>query len=165
MNTHSMPAPQGVSFTCPRNSLIPARRNFMKSIRVLACVLVCLLLASGIALAQGTGASGDISGTVLDPSGAVLPNATVTATDASRGVKRSTTSSSTGHYEITGLSPAVYDVSVEHGGFQTSVQKGVVVSVGQTSTLDLHMKVAGGTESVEVTTEAPAVDTERGHQA
>ena len=137
----------------------------MKSIRVLACVLVCLSLASGIALAQGTGASGEISGTVLDPSGAVLPNATVTATDASRGLKRSITSNANGHYEITGLLPAVYEVSVEHSGFQTSVLKGVVVSVGQTSTLDLHMKVAGGTESVEVTTEAPAVDTERGHQA
>lgn len=137
----------------------------MKSIRVLACVLVCLLLASGMALAQGTGASGEISGTVLDPSGAVLPNATVTATDASRGIKRSITSNANGHYEITGLLPAVYEVSVEHSGFQTSIQKGVVVSVGQTSTLDLHMKVAGGTESVEVTTEAPAVDTERGHQA
>ena len=137
----------------------------MKSIRVVACLLICLLLAGGMAFAQGTGASGDIIGTVLDPSGAVLPNATVIATDQARGIKRSITSDSSGHYEIPGLSPSIYDVSVEHSGFQTSIQKGVVVSVGQTTTLDFHLKVAGGTESVEVTTEAPAVDTERGHQA
>ncbi|HEY6250020.1 MAG TPA: carboxypeptidase regulatory-like domain-containing protein, partial [Candidatus Angelobacter sp.] len=132
---------------------------------VLACLMMCLLLASGIVLAQGTGASGDITGTVIDPSGAVLPNATVTATDVARGVKRSTTSDSSGHYEITGLLPAVYEVSAGHSGFQNLVQKGVVVSVGQTTNLDFHMKVAGGSESVEVTTEPPAVDTERGHQA
>ena len=137
----------------------------MKSIRVVACLLICLLLAGGIAFAQGTGASGDIAGAVIDPSGAVLPNATVTATDQARGIKRSITSDSSGHYVITGLSPSVYDVSAEHSGFQTTIQKGVVVTVGYTSTIDLHLKIAGGTESVEVTTEAPAVDTERGHQA
>ena len=65
----------------------------MKFIRVVACLFICLLLAGGIAFAQGTGASGDITGTVVDPSGAVLPNATVTATDQARGVKRSITSS------------------------------------------------------------------------
>src|SRR5215472_3092852 len=137
----------------------------MKSIRIVACLLICLLLASGIAFAQGTGASGDVTGTVLDPSGAVLPNATVTATDQARGTKRTIKSDSSGHYEIPGLSPSTYDLSAEHSGFQTSIQKGVVVNVGQTTIIDFHLKVAGGTESVEVTTEAPAVDTERGHQA
>lgn len=137
----------------------------MKSIRVVACLLIGLLIASGIAYAQGTGASGEIIGTVVDPSGAVVPKATVTATDAARGLKRTITSDYSGHYEITGLFPAVYDVSVEIAGFQGAVTKGIVVSVGQTSTVDFHLKVQGGTESVEVTTEPPAVDTERGHQA
>lgn len=137
----------------------------MQSIRVVASILICLLLAGGIAFAQGIGASGDITGNVADPSGAVLPNATVTATDAARGTKRTVNSDSTGHYEITGLLPAIYEVSAAHNGFQTAIQKNVVVSVGQTSTLDFHMKIAGGSESVEVTTEPPAVDTERGHQA
>jgi len=137
----------------------------MKSIRVLACLVVCLLVASGVALGQGLGASGTITGTVTDPSGAVLPNATVTATDVERGIKRTTNSDNTGHYELTGLMPTVYNISTERNGFQTSIQKGVVLNVGQTIILDFHMKVSEVASSVEVTTEPPVVETERGHQA
>src|SRR5205823_2713664 len=57
-----------------------------------------------------------------------------------------------------------YNVSTEQKGFQSLVQKGVVVNVGQTVTLDFHMKVSAVAESVEVTTEAPAVDTQQGGQ-
>src|SRR5215469_8993608 len=137
----------------------------MKSSRVLACLVVCLLVASGVALGQGLGASGTITGTVTDPSGAVLPNATVTATDVERGIKRTTNSDNTGHYELTGLMPTVYNISTERNGFQTSIQKGVVLNVGQTIILDFHMKVSEVASSVEVTTEPPVVETERGHQA
>src|SRR5215469_126967 len=137
----------------------------MKSSRVLACLVVCLLVASGVALGQGLGASGTITGTVTDPSGAVLPNATVTATDVERGIKRTTNSDNTGHYELTGLMPTVYNISTERNGFQTSIQKGVVLNVGQTIILDFHMKVSEVASSVEVTTEPPVVETERGHQS
>ncbi|HKE33307.1 MAG TPA: carboxypeptidase regulatory-like domain-containing protein [Candidatus Angelobacter sp.] len=137
----------------------------MKSIKVLACLVVCLLVASGVALGQGLGASGSITGTVTDPSGAVLPNATVTATDAERGIKRTTNSDNTGHYEITGLMPTIYTISTERNGFQTAIQKGVVVNVGQTVILDFHMRVSEVASSVEVTTEPPVVETERGHQS
>src|SRR5215470_4871200 len=137
----------------------------MKSIRVLACLVVCLLVASGVALGQGLGASGTITGTVTDPSGAVLPNATVTATDAERGIKRTTNSDNTGHYEITGLMPTIYTISTERNGFQTAIQKGVVLNVGQTVILDFHMRVSEVASSVEVTTEPPVVETERGHQS
>src|SRR5215472_2510728 len=166
MNIHSMPSAMGgeapSGFNAPHSF---RKEERMKSIRVLVCLMVCTLLASGVAFAQGVGASGDITGTVVDPSGAVLPNATVTATDAERGIKRTSNSDNNGHYEIPGLLPAVYNVSVEHARFQTSIQKGVVINVGQTTTLDFHMKVSGATESVEVTTEPPVVETERGHQA
>lgn len=137
----------------------------MKSITVHLSLLVCLLLVSGMAFAQGVGASGDLTGTVTDPSGAVLTNATVTATDAEKGIKRSTATDNNGRYHITALLPSVYIVSAEHSGFQTTIQKGVIINVGQTTTLDFPLKVTGATESVEVTTEAPVVDTERGHQA
>lgn len=139
--------------------------GFMNCMKVLACFVVCLLVISGMAFAQGTGASGDINGTVTDPSGAVVPNATVTITDAEKGLKRTTHTDSNGHYEVPGLLPSMYTVGAEHTGFQTSIQKGVIINVGQTTTLDFHMKVSGATESVEVTTEPPVVDTERGHQA
>ena len=137
----------------------------MKSIKLLACGLVGLLLFSGMAFGQGTGASGSINGTVTDPSGAVLAGATVTATDAARGIKRSISTNNFGRYEITGLTPSVYNISAEHGGFQTSIQKGMVVNVGQTATLDFQLKVSEVASSVEVTAAAPVIDTERGHQA
>jgi Carboxypeptidase regulatory-like domain len=139
--------------------------GFMQSIKALVSLLVCLLLVSGMAFAQGVGASGSITGTVTDPSGAVMTNATVTATDAEKGLKRATTTDNNGRYEIPGLLPSIYNVSAEHSGFQTSISKGVTINVGQTTTLDFHMKVSGTAESVEVTTEPPVVDTERGHQA
>jgi Carboxypeptidase regulatory-like domain len=137
----------------------------MKSIRILICVAVCLLFQSGLALAQGVGASGNIIGTVTDPSGAVITNAIVIATDSQRGIKHSLTSDSTGRYEITGLAPTAYSVSAEHDGFQTTIQKNVVLNVGQTLTLDFHLEVSKVTSTIEVTTEPPLVETERGHQA
>ncbi|HWX54267.1 MAG TPA: carboxypeptidase-like regulatory domain-containing protein, partial [Verrucomicrobiae bacterium] len=118
-----------------------------------------LLMVAGTACAQGVGASGDIKGTVTDPTGALLTNATVTATDVARGTKRSSASDNQGVYLITGLSPSTYSVSVEHAGFQTEVQKGVVVNVGLSVTLDFHLQVSGSSTSLEVTTEPPVVDT------
>src|SRR5215468_1922365 len=164
MNDHSMR--QQPPRECPSRFFQP--HNFeggcMKSIKLLACLLVGLLLP-GSMLGQGLGASGGITGNVTDPSGAVLTNATVTATDAERGIKRSIGTDNLGRYEITGLAPAIYTVSSEHAGFQTSIQKGVVVNVGQVVLLDFHLKVSEVASSVEVTTEPPVVETERGHQS
>ncbi len=137
----------------------------MKAMKTFLCLIISLLLASSMAVAQGTGASGDITGTISDPSGAVVAGANVVVTDAEKGIRRAAKSDNNGRFAIPGLPPSVYNVSVEQPGFQTSVQKGVIISVGQTTTLDFHLKVSGATESVEVTTEPPAVDTERAHQA
>jgi hypothetical protein len=128
-------------------------------------VFVAGLLFSGVAYAQGIGASGDIRGTVTDPSGAVINNGTVTATDAGKGIKHTATTDSDGQYHITALPPAAYDVSVAHAGFQTSLQKGVIVNVGETMTLDFHLKVSTVSEQVEVTTEPPLVETEKSAQS
>src|SRR5947209_7234087 len=137
----------------------------MKATRILAGLLVCLLLLAGLSAAQGVGASGDIKGAVTDPSGAVMPKATVTATDVAKGIKHTAVSDSNGEFQFRGLPPATYEVSAQLTGFQTSVQKNVVINIGQTVTLDFHLKVSQVAESVEVSTEAPVVDTERGHQA
>jgi Carboxypeptidase regulatory-like domain len=137
----------------------------MKSIRILMCLSACLLMESGAMLAQGVGASGTINGRVTDSSGAVITGVTVTATDPQRGTRRSTSTDSTGHYEITGLSPTVYSISAEHDGFQTTIQKNVVLNVGQTVALDFSLQVSQVTSTVEVTAEPPLVETESGKQA
>jgi hypothetical protein len=130
---------------------------------VFAC-LACLLMG-GLANAQGVGASGDITGTVSDPSSAVIANATVTVTDVEKGTKRTVTTGNAGEYRALSLLPSTYSVSVAKTGFQTEIAKNVVVTIGQTTVVDFHMKLSTVSEAVEVTTEPPVVETDRGHQA
>ncbi len=136
----------------------------MRSSNLFRIIFACLLI-SGMAYAQGVGASGDIKGTVADPSGAVIANATVTATDPAKGTKRTAATDNNGDYYLAGLLPTAYNVSVAKAGFQSEVVKSVTVNIGQTVVLDFHMKVSTVTESVEVTTEPPVVETERGAQS
>jgi hypothetical protein len=131
----------------------------------LAAVVLCVLLASSLAYAQGVGASGDLKGTVTDPSGAAVPNATVTVVQPERGIRRTTTTDSNGDYRIPGLPPANYNVTVEHSGFATLLQKGVVVRVGEIVNLDFQMKLSTVEATVEVTAAPPLVETDRGSQA
>src|SRR5437660_1852441 len=136
----------------------------MRLIHLLRVFLAGLLL-TGMVYAQGVGASGDIRGTVTDPSGAVITNANVTATDIAKGIKHTVATDNNGQYRLTGLQPATYSLSVSKSGFQSELAKNVVVNVGQTSTVDFPMKVSQVSEQVEVTAEPPVVETERGAQA
>jgi hypothetical protein len=133
----------------------------------LLCILVAgLLIVAGVAGAQGVGASGSISGTVTDPQGAVVANATVTATDAERGTRRSAQSDGNGHYELQGLAPATYNLSVTGGsGLAAALTKNVVVTVGQTVVLDVQMKISAASSTLEVTAEPPVVETDKAQQA
>jgi Carboxypeptidase regulatory-like domain/TonB dependent receptor-like, beta-barrel len=136
----------------------------MRLVHLLRIFLACLLL-TGMVYAQGVGASGDIRGTVTDPSGAVVSNANVTATDVAKGIKHTVATDDNGQFRLTGLQPATYSLSVAKTGFQSEIAKNVVVNVGQTSTVDFPMKVSQVSEQVEVTAEPPVVETERGAQA
>lgn len=136
----------------------------MKSFNISRLLFVCLVF-TGLVHAQGIGASGDIRGTVTDPSGAIVAGATVTVTDVAKGTKHTATTDPTGEYHVFGLLPANYNVTINKPGFQPEIAKGVVVTIGQTANLDFHLKISQVSESVEVTTEVPVVETERGGQA
>src|SRR5260370_21752585 len=118
-----------------------------------------------VVCAQGVGASADLTGIVTDPTGAGVPNAKVTVIDAAKGIERSVVTDEHGFYRLSGLAPATYKLSVEHAGFQTEVVPSLTLTVGQTSILDFHLKLAGLSGQVEVTSELPVVETERGSQA
>lgn len=135
-----------------------------KFICLLGSGLLCLLLFGG-AHAQGVGSSGDIKGTVTDPKGAVLPNAAVAVVGAETGLRRTAVTDEAGQYRVTNLPPATYDVSAELHGFDTAVRKGVTVTIGETVLADFQLKVSGIAGVVEVTGEAPVVETERAAQA
>ncbi len=137
----------------------------MKATKLAAWLCVFLLVGVSSASAQGVGASGDIKGTITDPSGAVLPGATVIVANADKGVKHTVTTGERGEYRITGLAPAAYDVTVQSSGFQTQVARGVVVAVGQTAVMDFQLQVSAVATEVVVTTEAPLVETEKTQQA
>src|SRR4029077_14990997 len=115
--------------------------------------------------AQGVGASADLAGTVTDPSGAALPNAKVTAIDTARGEQRSVMTDENGSFRLSGLAPASYKVSAEHSGFQTAMVSAVTLSVGQTLVLEFRLRVAGVQSVIEVTSEVPILEPERGSQA
>ncbi len=134
----------------------------MKSV---AGIFVCLLLATSLAQAQGVGSSGEISGTVTDASGAVLPKVTVNVVETQTGLKRTVVTGGTGQFRVVGLSPATYDVSVEMHGFATEIRREVTVAIGQTVTSDFKMKPSQVATVVEVTDLPLVVETERGSQA
>lgn len=125
---------------------------------------LCLLLL-GTAHGQGVGSSGDIKGTVTDTSDAAAPKVTVVAVETEKGFRRTVLTDDAGQYRLMGLSPGIYDVSAELSGFETAVRKGVTLTVEETVNADFQLKVSPVKTQVEVTGEAPVVDTEKGNQA
>ncbi len=125
-----------------------------------ACWLVVLgLLAvlAGPVLGQSTG--GRIIGRVSDPTGAVLAGVKVTLTNEATGVSRSAQASASGDYTFVEVQPGTYRVEFEQTGFKKNVQKGVTVEVNQVVTLNTVLQIGATKEVVEVTSEAPLVDT------
>jgi hypothetical protein len=135
-----------------------------KFISLLGSGLLCLLLV-GVVHAQGVGSSGDIRGTVTDPSGALLPKVTVTVIETEKGLRRTAETNETGQYQVTGLQPSTYDVSVEVTGFEGALRKGVIVTIGQTTFADFQLNVSGVKSEVVVTDAAPVIDTTQSQQA
>ena len=134
-------------------------------IRLLGAASLCVLILLVGAHAQGVGSSGDIRGTLTDASGAVLAKATVTVEDTHTGLRRTAVTDDTGQFRLTGLPPAIYDVSVQLAGFGSEVRKAVIVEIGQTVITDFRLKPSQVSTVVEVTGEPPVVETERGSQA
>jgi Carboxypeptidase regulatory-like domain len=137
----------------------------MKRNAFLACTLLSALVLSQKLSAQGVGSSGDINGTVTDPSGAMMPRVNVVATETDKGARRVASTDGYGGYQITGLEPGTYDVSVQMAGFATEIRKGVAVEIGQNVTLDFQLKVSQVATAIEVTSEPLVIDTERASQS
>jgi hypothetical protein len=120
----------------------------------LVAVVGCL---ASTAWAQGGNAT--ISGTVYDQAKAVLPGVVVTATNEATGVTRDVVTGSEGRFSMPTMNPGTYTVRVELPGFQGQAQQGLVLRVGQETTLDFTLSVATVAESITVTAEAPLIET------
>jgi hypothetical protein len=101
-----------------------------------------------------------VTGTVHDASGAVLPNAVVTATEVSTGIKTTSKTASDGNYVITPLKIGTYSVSAEANGFRTETRENIVLNVQQNQRLDFQLHVGSVNQTAEVTSEAPLLETE-----
>ena len=128
----------------------------MKKI-ILAMIVLCALVVPTLALAQQT--TGNITGRIVDAQGAAVPGVTVIAKSPQTGFTRTDVSDGEGIYRLTALPVGTYDISAELSGFSTFSRKEVVVNVAQTTDLNVELKLAGLTESVNVTAEVPMVKT------
>ena len=120
-------------------------------------------LAFGLGFASlplfSQGSEGRIAGTITDPSGASIPGATVTVTDAARGTARQLTTDAGGAYSAPNLAASTYNVRVEFRGFRTVDRRDVLLQVGGEIRLDLAMETGQQSETVTVTGEIPLVNT------
>ena len=127
-------------------------------------VLVSLLLALLLLVypkSMSAQALSGITGTVTDSSGAVVDGATVSITDVDTGVVTRTTTSSSGTFVVTGLTPGTYSVSVGKSGFKTATISNLRVDVASKATADVALETGSVTESVEVTASAITLQTEQ----
>src|SRR6266513_1485721 len=153
-----------LSVSCTRarlNDCLTEKREPENTSRGFSCMLLgsilfCMVAFAGSVHAQGFG---KIVGNVLDPSGAVIPNAKVTATEAGKGFSRTAATDSSGYYVLDSLRPAQYNLTVEATGFHTFDQKGVTLLADQTLTANVNMQVGAVSESVSVSTAGELVDT------
>jgi outer membrane receptor protein involved in Fe transport len=99
-----------------------------------------------------------LSGFVHDASGGAVKNATVSLRDTATDAVYRTTSNDSGLYVIPNLPPDTYELTVAFPGFATTVDKGIVLTVGQTANVDVSLRVATQSEEVVVTTEVPPIE-------
>ncbi|HEY0307095.1 MAG TPA: TonB-dependent receptor, partial [Acidobacteriaceae bacterium] len=125
---------------------------------ITAFVLLLTIAFTSAAVAQLSG-KGSIRGTVLDQTGAVVPNATVTAVNKGTNVKTVRKSTSSGDYELSSLDPSDYTVTVSAEGFQGFVQQTVHVNALEVVNLEVKLTLGASTETVTVTSLPPALET------
>ncbi len=120
-----------------------------RCIVVAVAALFCAYTGANHAFAQATN-TGTVVGEITDPSGAVVPGAAVTLTDASAGVMLTDTTNAAGKFAFTTVPPGTYSISATKSGFSTARTNGQVVNLGEQLTVNLTLKVGTSTETVEV---------------
>src|SRR4029077_3675221 len=132
-------------------------RSFRFLLQSFSIFLIVLFTAS-ISNAQSD--RGAISGTILDSSGAVVQGATIVATGVDTGAVYKANSTDTGAYRISDMQVGTYNLTVTAAGFKTSEQKGLVVQVNTTSSLDITLEAGDVKETLTVLADTPTLQTD-----
>jgi hypothetical protein len=128
-----------------------------QSLRGLLGTFLLVLVLGGTGWAQVT--TGSISGTVQDASGAVLPGVAIAIRDADTGLKRDVVTDEAGRFSAQQLPLGNYEVEASLTGFQTEVRRGIVLTIGREAVVNISLSVGSVSSRVEVTAEAPLVET------
>ena len=141
-----------------------ARRNSVRARGLIVSLFVCIALAtvsSVPAWGQSQAINGTIRGRVIDPSGAAIPDASVSVANRSTGFSRSGSTNSEGYYVFPNLPLGSYEVGVQKTGFGSVRHPGVVLDAGSEAVIDAQLKLGQVETSVEVTGGAPVVEPTR----
>ena len=117
------------------------------------------ILVTGVLFAQSQATTGTIQGTIQDPSGAAVPSAKVVVKNVDTGNERTLASDSEGRFLAPLLGVGDYEITVSAQGFATTVNKGYMLTLGQTITANIPLRVAAAAETVTVESTAPVVET------
>lgn len=103
-----------------------------------------------------------IEGTITDPSGAAVPNASVAIRNPETGSSRQTSTSNNGYYRFNSLPTATFDITVKAAGFETSVQEHVELQAAQVKTVNFALQIGATASTVVVTAAPPSIETSEG---
>ncbi|HEX3436339.1 MAG TPA: carboxypeptidase-like regulatory domain-containing protein, partial [Pseudacidobacterium sp.] len=124
-------------------------------------VLIAIFSFHSFQFANAQAVFGSIVGTVTDSSGAVIPNATVTVTDTSKGTSQQVQTNESGNYTVNRLIPGTYTISVTATGFAQVEANNISVAADTSPQVNLTLQAAGSSQTVTVTSEAPPLKTDR----
>ncbi|MBV8830650.1 MAG: carboxypeptidase regulatory-like domain-containing protein, partial [Acidobacteriaceae bacterium] len=124
--------------------------------RLVLSLVALLFFSTFCAYGQGFGT---IVGTITDPSGGVVPGATVTVTDPATGLTRQEMTNDQGYFVVPTLRPSTYNLKISAGGFSPSEQNNVKLLADQTATVSVSLSVGAASQAVSVSGEAPQVNT------
>ena len=131
--------------------------RIFNSLFTFSLIFCCLALTTATVTAQEF--RGQISGRVTEASGAAVPNAAVTVTNAATNASVNATTNESGEYTVLYLTPSRYSLAVEAQGFKKSVRQNIEVRIGDKLALDIALEVGAVTDSVNVTSDAPLLET------
>lgn len=142
-----------------RKALDGKPQGWMKRLSVLMTALVCIVMLSA-SRANAQVDEGAVTGTVTDSTGAAVPNAAVTLVNTDVGLTTQATTNEAGEYTFQPVRIGHYQVSVTANGFAKTTQQNLTVNVSQKLQVNVAMKLGAATETVEVTTAPPTLQTD-----
>lgn len=128
-----------------------SQKNIFAATLSHTCALLgfCILFSCGL-VAQSSRVSGELTGTVVDSTGATIPQATITATNTDTRLQRTATSDDSGNFDISNLPDGTYDLRIQRDGFADATYTAVNISVGSIAHLDIRLQPASAKQQVTV---------------